>query len=66
MKHLDEAGESYLEHAQVASAIGLVLILAGLAALLHALMPSIFQTTASDAVRFLARTLDKRNGTGED
>jgi hypothetical protein len=47
LAHPRTVGESYLEHSVFALRIGLRLVLAGMAALLHAIVPSLCETTAS-------------------
>lgn len=51
-RHPAESGETYSGHLRFASGVGFQLILAGLAALVHAVFPFLCQTTAS---RLLAR-----------
>lgn len=48
--HPASVGESYAEHAGFAAGFGTTLIVAGLAALVHALLPFACRTTASDTV----------------
>ena len=59
-RHLDEVGESYPTHLAAASGLGLRMISAGLACLVHGLLPFVFVHTASDAVRRLDRRLAAR------
>lgn len=49
-EHPASVGESYSEHMTVAAGFGRDLILAGLACLVHALLPFLFVRTASAAV----------------
>lgn len=49
-RHPHSVGETYLEHAAVASGYGATLIGAGLACLAHALCPWLFERTASRMV----------------
>lgn len=58
--HLDEAGESYGEHAGKAAGFGLKMIAGGFACLVHAVFPFLCQRTGSDTVRRLNATLCKR------
>jgi hypothetical protein len=46
-KHLADAGESYFEHMRFAATVGVLAIGAGLACLLHALIPSVCPRTCS-------------------
>jgi hypothetical protein len=53
--HLDEAGKSYLQHLRGAARTSRQCFLAGTAALIHGVLPFLFVTTASDAVREMYR-----------
>ncbi len=52
-RHLDDVGETYGEHFAHAGGYGVSLILAGLACLVHAALPFIFERTASLRVQKL-------------
>lgn len=52
--HLDEVGESYLEHQGVAFRYGFNCLKASLMAFVHGVVPGLFQTSASDIVNKLA------------
>jgi hypothetical protein len=52
-EHPASVGETYGEHLAAASGFGLTLVTAGLACLLHGLLPFLFTTTGSDTVRRL-------------
>jgi hypothetical protein len=58
--HLSEAGESYVEHFQFAGTVGLMLVAAGLACMLHAIVPAWCTKTASRTVGNLARLFEER------
>jgi hypothetical protein len=58
--HFREAGETYLGHLRFASTIGLLAIAAGLACLIHALVPALCTRTASRTVGQLARLFEQR------
>jgi len=49
-EHPRSLGESYWQHQQRALAFGMAMIVAGLACLVHALVPALFERTASGAV----------------
>lgn len=49
-EHPSSVGESYAEHMGFAAGFGLTLVGAGLAALVHAALPWLCRTTASDTV----------------
>ena len=59
-RHLGEIGESYGEHGGKAAAFGLRMIAGGLACLVHAIQPFLFERTGSDTVRALHSSLCKR------
>lgn len=59
-RHLDEVGESYLKHAGHAAGFGFRMIGGGVACLVHALLPFLFEKTGSETVRGLNATLCKR------
>lgn len=61
LDHPQSVGESYTEHLGVAAGFGAAMVLGGLGALLHAVLPSVCKTTASDTInRLHARLVAKR------
>ena len=60
LKHPREAGETYGEHAAFAVGSGLTLIAAGLACIVHGLIPAAFETTGSRTVGRLNRVFAER------
>ena len=58
--HPRAAHESYLQHQRVALSFALPLLGAGLAALVHAIVPGLCQTRAGDTIRRLNARLDGR------
>ena len=58
--HPRSVGETYGEHFAVALGFGLRLIAAGIACVMHALVPCWFTRSGSQAVRTLAREMDER------
>ncbi len=60
LDHPATVDESYTEHLLFAGRMGLTLLGAGLAAIAHGLLPSVFKSTASTAVLSLAARLDER------
>ena len=62
VRHPQSVGESYTEHAAFAGRFGCTLILAGLAALVHAVLPFAFEKTAS---RMVIRLHDKVSNRGK-
>lgn len=63
LEHPREVGESYVEHMTAASAYGFRLLGAAGAAFVHALVPAVFKTAASDRIRSMADELDGRSQT---
>jgi hypothetical protein len=58
---LRAAGEGYWRHFRFASTFGLLAMAAGIAALIHALVPALCTSTASRTVRLLAQLADDRS-----
>ena len=58
--HPKEVGESYPQHLAHAGRVGFVLIGAGLACLVHAVLPFLFVNTGSNTIRGLHGGLTKR------
>lgn len=59
--HLRDAGESYWHHFRFATTFGLLAMAAGIAALLHALIPGICTSTASRIIRHLGQLIEDRS-----
>ena len=59
--HLRSAGESYRAHFRFAAAVGAMLAAAGLACLVHALVPGLCRDTASRTIRCLGGVLEDRS-----
>ena len=57
--HPHSVGETYLEHGLFACRYGAKMTAGGLAALLHGLLPFLFQATGSRITRELNATLDE-------
>ena len=58
--HPATVGESYLGHARFAFSFAGWLLLAGLAALIHAILPFLFETTASRIITRLYNRMHNR------
>ena len=58
-QHLSSVNESYFEHIKVASKVGLKMIHGGLLALIHGLIPGIYQTNASNKIKELYEFINK-------
>jgi hypothetical protein len=61
LKHPQEIGETYAEHASHALWIGLRMIAAGLACLVHALIPGLCIRTASRTVESITGLMETRS-----
>jgi hypothetical protein len=59
--HPEAVGESYTEHFAVASGFGLRMVLAGLACMVHAVLPFAFVTTGSRMIRKLHDRMANRH-----
>jgi hypothetical protein len=59
--HLQQAGEGYWQHFRFATTFGLLAVGAGIAALIHAFIPAMCSSTASQIVRHLAQLLEDRS-----
>jgi hypothetical protein len=66
LDHPEQVGETYFEHLFVASRVGLTMVVCGIACALHALIPAIFPTTGSDAVRRLYDQMVKKRAARRD
>ena len=60
LSHPDAVGESYFQHQRVALSFALPLLGAGIAALVHAVIPGLCERTAGNAIRALNARLDRR------
>lgn len=59
--HLKAAGEGYFEHLRFAGTVGLMTIGAGLACLIHALVPALCERTCSRTVALLQELFADRD-----
>jgi hypothetical protein len=62
--HLAEVGESYFEHMRFALLVGTLSLGAGLACMLHAIVPALCETTCSRALVALQRVFADRTQLG--
>ncbi|MEM0978373.1 MAG: DUF6356 family protein [Pseudomonadota bacterium] len=60
--HPASVGETYWGHMAFAFGFGGKLILAGLCAVIHGLIPPFFTTTASDVIRQMHKKIVQRQG----
>ena len=58
-RHLGDADESYFEHLRFAIKVGTLAIGGGLACFAHALIPALFTTTGSSAIRRVTKMIDE-------
>ena len=58
--HPHSINESYFEHMSQALYYGFKMIISGVAALIHAVFPFIFEATASNSAREIIRDIDQR------
>jgi len=59
--HLTQASETYWQHMRFAGAVGAMLVAAGLACLLHAVVPGVCRDTASRTIASLHRVINDRS-----
>ena len=59
--HLRAAGETYFEHFRFAMTFGLLAMAAGIAALIHAVIPALCTSTASRTIRLLSQLVEDRD-----
>ena len=59
-EHPATVGETYWQHLRFASRSGTLMIAAGGACVIHALLPFLFVSTASRTVRGLAQRMERR------
>jgi hypothetical protein len=60
VEHPREVGETYFEHQRFAAGCGVMLLGAGAAAIVHAVVPCLFTRTAGNMVARLNQTLASR------
>jgi len=58
-KHLNSVNESYFEHMSIATNVGFKMLSGGLMALLHGIVPGIFQTDTSNKIKELYEFINK-------
>ena len=63
--HLASAGESYFEHWRFATTVGLMAMAAGIACLIHALVPALCTRTASRTINLLSELFADRDRLNE-
>lgn len=63
-RHLRGADESYFQHLRFAALVGLMLLAAGVACLLHAIFPALCRRSASGIVRSVGELMVDRSRLG--
>lgn len=59
-RHLKEVDETYFEHMLYATKYGVKMIFAGLACIIHGLLPEVFCTTASRTMESIKNEINER------
>ncbi len=59
-EHLKSANETYSQHFKVAIKIALLMISGGSQAIIHAVWPGVFKTSASDKIKRLHKIISDR------
>ena len=59
-EHLDSVNETYTLHFKEAFKISCLMIAGGFQAIMHAICPAIFETSASDKIKKLYEKISKR------
>jgi hypothetical protein len=59
-EHLNSVNESYFEHMNIATNVGLKMLSGGLMAFIHGIVPGIFQTEASNKIKELYEFINKK------
>ena len=60
-QHLEQANEHYFKHMIIALKISLKLLIAAVMAFMHALIPSLLQSNASNRIKELYFFIENRN-----
>lgn len=66
MTHLDEVGETWVEHFLFAARIALILFITSFLVLLHAIFPFWFKRTGSQVIQGLYDLLENRGNDDND
>ncbi len=61
-EHLEDVGETYVQHLAKAAGFSAWMLAAGIACLVHALFPFLFVKTGSDCIRRLHRLMVENRG----
>lgn len=66
LAHPESVGEGYFEHMRVASRFGLTMIAGGIKAVVHAIFPTLCETSGSETVRILHNSIVEKRGAKRD
>ena len=66
LAHPRTVGETYVEHAGIAGRFGATMVAGGIKCMVHAVLPSVFERSASDCVAALNRELTRRRAAAPD
>ena len=58
-EHLNSVNERYFKHMNIASSVGFKMLSGGLMALIHGIIPGVFQTNASNKIKELYEFINK-------
>ena len=58
-EHLNSVNENYFEHMSIALSVGFKMLLGGFMALIHGIIPGVFQTDASNKIKELYEFINK-------
>ena len=59
-EHPKQNGETYFQHLRCAATYGLSMVFSGIAAIIHAVFPFIFETAASDCAKKVITEVERR------
>ena len=59
-QHPKSNGETYFEHMRCAAYYGFRMVMSGLAAIVHSILPFIFETAASDCAKMVNKEVERR------
>ncbi len=66
LAHPRTVGERYTEHAGIAGRFGATMVVGGVKCIVHAVLPAVFERSASDCVTKLHGELDRRRRASAD
>jgi Family of unknown function (DUF6356) len=66
LEHPKTVGETYWEHFRVASSFGVAMVSGGVKAMVHAVLPNVYETAGSDTIRRLHNIMVEKRGAKRD